>query len=64
MFRMEKPAQCSTEVYLLMRDCWNFYPNQRPTFQELSEDLQQILKVDTVAFAMNAVSIESSVGNR
>ena len=45
--RMEKPAQCSTEVYLLMRDCWNFYPNQRPTFQELSEDLQQILKVDT-----------------
>ena len=48
MFRMEKPAQCSTEVYLLMRDCWNFYPNQRPTFQELSEDLQQILKVDTI----------------
>ena len=47
--RMEKPAQCSTEVYLLMRDCWNFYPNQRPTFQELSEDLQQILKVDTSA---------------
>ena len=45
MFRMEKPAQCSTELYLLMRDCWHFYPNQRPTFTELSEDLQQILKV-------------------
>ena len=43
--RMEKPAQCSTELYLLMRDCWHFYPNQRPTFTELAEDLQQILKI-------------------
>ena len=42
---MEKPAQCSTELYLLMRDCWHFYPNQRPTFTELAEDLQQILKI-------------------
>ena len=42
---MEKPAQCSTELYLLMRDCWHFYPNQRPTFSELAEDLQQILKI-------------------
>ena len=43
--RMEKPAHCTTEVYLLMRDCWNFYPNQRPTFTEVAEDLQQILKI-------------------
>ena len=42
---MEKPAQCSTELYLLMRDCWHFYPNQRPTFTELVEDLQRILKI-------------------
>ena len=42
---MEKPAQCSMELYLLMRDCWHFYPNQRPTFTELVEDLQRILKV-------------------
>ena len=42
---MEKPAQCSMELYLLMRDCWHFYPNQRPTFTELVEDLQRILKI-------------------
>ena len=28
-----------------MRNCWHFYPNQRPTFTELVEDLQRILKV-------------------
>jgi len=43
--RMEKPPQCSMELYMLMRDCWHFYPNQRPTFTELVEDLQRILKV-------------------
>ena len=42
---MEKHDQCSTELYLLMRDCWHFYPNQRPTFTELVEDLQRILKI-------------------
>jgi hypothetical protein len=42
---MEKPAQCSMELYLLMRDCWHFYPNQRPTFAELVEDLGRIIKV-------------------
>jgi hypothetical protein len=31
-FRMDKPAQCSMDLYLLMRDCWHYYPNQRPTF--------------------------------
>ena len=43
-FRMEKPAQCSMDIYMLMRKCWQFYPNQRPTFQEIVEKLQQILE--------------------
>jgi len=43
--RMDKPPQCSMELYMLMRDCWHFYPNQRPTFAELTEDLERILKV-------------------
>jgi len=43
--RMEKPPQCSVELYMLMRDCWHFYPNQRPTFAELVEDSQRILEV-------------------
>lgn len=43
--RMEKPPQCSLQLYMLMRDCWHFYPNQRPTFAELVDCLQKILEV-------------------
>lgn len=43
--RMEKPACCSLEIYLLMRDCWSYQPNERPVFSELVEDLDRILTI-------------------
>ncbi|XP_039283347.1 fibroblast growth factor receptor homolog 1 isoform X3 [Nilaparvata lugens] len=43
--RMEKPPCCSLEIYLLMRDCWSYQPNERPKFEELVEDLDRILTV-------------------
>lgn len=42
---MEKPACCSLEIYLLMRDCWSYQPNERPIFSELVEDLDRILTI-------------------
>jgi len=41
--RMEKPVSCSLEVYLLMRECWQYNPMERPTFGELVEDMDRIL---------------------
>ncbi|XP_045481773.1 fibroblast growth factor receptor homolog 1-like isoform X3 [Harmonia axyridis] len=41
--RMEKPPCCSLEIYLLMRECWSYHPNERPTFSELVDDLDRIL---------------------
>lgn len=41
--RMEKPVSCSLEVYLLMRECWQYNPMERPTFGELVDDLDRIL---------------------
>lgn len=41
--RMERPASCSIDIYMIMRECWNAEPNQRPTFSELVEDLDRIL---------------------
>ncbi|KAK9890465.1 hypothetical protein WA026_010548 [Henosepilachna vigintioctopunctata] len=41
--RMEKPPCCSLEIYLLMRECWSYQPNERPTFSELVDDLDRIL---------------------
>ncbi|KAF2883030.1 hypothetical protein ILUMI_23168 [Ignelater luminosus] len=43
--RMEKPPCCSLEIYLLMRDCWSYQPNERPIFSELVEDLDRILTI-------------------
>ncbi|XP_050674066.1 fibroblast growth factor receptor homolog 1-like isoform X2 [Leptidea sinapis] len=43
--RMEKPPCCSLEIYMLMRECWSFSPNDRPSFTELVEDLDKILTV-------------------
>ena len=41
--RMEKPANCSKEVYIIMRDCWSIEPTRRPPFAELVEDLDRLL---------------------
>lgn len=43
--RMEKPPCCSIEIYMLMRDCWSYQPNERPMFGELVEDLDRILTI-------------------
>lgn len=43
--RMEKPPCCSLEIYLLMRDCWSYQPNERPMFSELVQDLDRILTI-------------------
>ncbi|KAJ8942486.1 hypothetical protein NQ318_017781 [Aromia moschata] len=39
--RMEKPPCCSLEIYMLMRECWSYQPNERP----LVEDLDRILTI-------------------
>ncbi|XP_044003439.1 fibroblast growth factor receptor homolog 1-like isoform X1 [Aphidius gifuensis] len=43
--RMEKPPCCSIDIYMLMRDCWSYMPEERPTFTELVEYLDKILTI-------------------
>ncbi|XP_054732284.1 fibroblast growth factor receptor homolog 1 [Anastrepha obliqua] len=43
--RMEKPARCSLNIYMLMRQCWHFDANIRPTFGEIVENLDKILQL-------------------
>ncbi|XP_063608030.1 fibroblast growth factor receptor 3-like isoform X2 [Penaeus indicus] len=45
--RMEKPSNCSLEIYSIMRECWRYQPTQRPTFKELVEDLDRILTLSS-----------------
>ncbi|XP_038270080.1 fibroblast growth factor receptor 4 isoform X1 [Dermochelys coriacea] len=41
--RMDKPSNCTHELYMLMRECWHAVPSQRPTFKQLVEGLDKIL---------------------
>eukprot|EP00072_Mus_musculus_P035265 XP_006503788.1 PREDICTED: fibroblast growth factor receptor 3 isoform X14 [Mus musculus] len=43
--RMDKPASCTHDLYMIMRECWHAVPSQRPTFKQLVEDLDRILTV-------------------
>ncbi|KAM4668992.1 fibroblast growth factor receptor 2 isoform 7-T7 [Amazona ochrocephala] len=45
--RMDKPANCTNELYMMMKDCWHAVPSQRPTFKQLVEDLDRILTLTT-----------------
>ncbi|XP_066278213.1 fibroblast growth factor receptor 2-like isoform X5 [Branchiostoma lanceolatum] len=41
--RMERPQNCSAEMYELMRWCWQANPNTRPNFNILVENLDRML---------------------
>uniref|UniRef100_H3D7B8 Fibroblast growth factor receptor n=1 Tax=Tetraodon nigroviridis TaxID=99883 RepID=H3D7B8_TETNG len=50
--RMDKPGNCTNELYMMMKDCWHAISSQRPTFKQLVEDLDRIL-----ALSSNEVSL-------
>ncbi|MBN3316135.1 TIE1 kinase, partial [Atractosteus spatula] len=41
-YRMEKPRNCDDEVYELMRQCWRDRPYERPTFAQISVQLNRM----------------------
>ncbi|XP_055718399.1 fibroblast growth factor receptor 3-like isoform X2 [Salvelinus fontinalis] len=43
--RMDKPANCTHEQYMIMRECWHAVPSQRPTFRQLVEDHDRVLSL-------------------
>ncbi|CAJ0962826.1 unnamed protein product [Ranitomeya imitator] len=45
--RMDKPTNCTNELYMMMRDCWHAVPSQRPTFVQLVEDLDRIVALSS-----------------
>ncbi|XP_003198201.2 non-receptor tyrosine-protein kinase TYK2 isoform X1 [Danio rerio] len=40
--RLPCPPGCPREVYSLMEQCWDFNPDQRPSFLSLAESLEEI----------------------
>eukprot|EP00045_Choanoeca_perplexa_P006657 m.57320 g.57320 ORF g.57320 m.57320 type:complete len:503 (+) comp13722_c0_seq1:274-1782(+) len=39
-YRMPMPANCPTELYTIMQDCWKANPDHRPTFETLQYRLE------------------------
>ncbi|XP_030758129.1 tyrosine-protein kinase receptor torso isoform X2 [Sitophilus oryzae] len=60
-YRMEKPANCSEELYAIMLKCWNATPSLRPTFTELRKIFDVLLESEV--FYVNLDSGKSN-GNR
>ncbi|XP_041368928.1 tyrosine-protein kinase receptor torso-like [Gigantopelta aegis] len=43
-YRMEKPDNCSHEIYQIMLSCWHPKPQDRPSFAELTCQLDKLLE--------------------
>ncbi|KAM4852664.1 proto-oncogene tyrosine-protein kinase receptor Ret [Thomomys bottae] len=41
--RMERPDNCSEEMYSLMLQCWKQEPDKRPIFADISKDLEKMM---------------------
>ncbi|XP_032222522.2 fibroblast growth factor receptor 4 [Nematostella vectensis] len=42
-YRMERPVNCSKELYEIMRNCWNENPEARPTFTSLVQAFDDLV---------------------
>lgn len=43
-YRMHQPEDCSQEIYRMMLSCWQARPQDRPSFKELRQRLEDILQ--------------------
>jgi hypothetical protein len=51
--RMEKPDYCPAEIYVIMLECWNENPKERPSFEVLYAKLQKLLQVNVIEVIKN-----------
>ncbi|XP_051945820.1 proto-oncogene tyrosine-protein kinase receptor Ret-like [Xyrauchen texanus] len=42
-YRMEKPENCTDEMYNLMLRCWKQEPDKRPNFSDISKELEKMM---------------------
>ncbi|CAL8309831.1 unnamed protein product [Lota lota] len=47
-WRLPAPAHCPARVYLLIRQCWAYSPEDRPCFSSLTDQIDRIAQEDTL----------------
>ena len=40
---LEQPLDCSDEIYAIMKQCWSYQPDHRPTWADLVHQLQTLV---------------------
>ncbi|XP_055610940.1 tyrosine-protein kinase Abl isoform X2 [Uranotaenia lowii] len=51
-YRMERPPGCPPEVYELMRKCWQWNAQDRPTFKSIHHDLEHMFQESSITEAV------------
>ncbi|KAJ8308507.1 hypothetical protein KUTeg_013381 [Tegillarca granosa] len=59
-YRMEKPSNCSEELYVIMSQCWTENPADRLTFTEIRLELEQLLSRDRNYLELDNIDIPLS----
>lgn len=57
--RMEKPAKCSMNIYILMRQCWHFDASARPPFTEIVEYMDKLLQAKEEYLDVDIANLET-----
>eukprot|EP00057_Strongylocentrotus_purpuratus_P007785 XP_011662259.1 PREDICTED: proto-oncogene tyrosine-protein kinase receptor Ret-like [Strongylocentrotus purpuratus] len=43
-YRMDRPEECSEELYTIMKQCWSDDPQERPSFEKLGLQFEKMLE--------------------
>ncbi|XP_065219986.1 fibroblast growth factor receptor homolog 1-like [Planococcus citri] len=63
-YRMKKPQNCSMKMYRIMRECWDYLPEDRPTFSMIVENLEEMLSsADDNEVVEEPAACESKLSN-
>nr|XP_054485104.1 tyrosine-protein kinase FRK [Agelaius phoeniceus] len=50
-YRLPQPETCPAPLYRMMKQCWNAEPDERPTFDSLSDQLENYFNNELYSFA-------------
>ena len=47
-YRMECPPGCPARIYDLMKQCWNWEPNERPSFHDIHFAMEHMFQESSI----------------
>jgi proto-oncogene tyrosine-protein kinase Ret len=60
-YRMQRPENCSSEIYSLLEACWDENPNLRPSFKVLATQFEKLL--GTCAKYLDVDVVDGAISN-